>query len=39
MSLSRGVGAYFHEDGYLAAEVVKRDTQQLLQRLIDAKGK
>jgi hypothetical protein len=37
--LCRGVGEYFHADGYLAAEVIKRDTQQLLQRLIDAKSK
>lgn len=37
--LTRSVGAYFHSDGHLCEEAVRRDTQQLLQRFVEAKTK
>lgn len=39
VTLSKSVGAYFHSDGYLAKEVIKADTEELLEQLIEAKSK
>jgi hypothetical protein len=37
--LRRSVGDYFHEDGHLAAEVIKRDAAALLAQLVEEKSK
>jgi hypothetical protein len=38
-SLTRSVGAYFREDGSLAAESIKGDAAALLARLTESKSK
>lgn len=37
--ISKSVGAYFHEDGQLAGDVIRRDAQALLQQFLEAKSK
>lgn len=37
-SLTRSVGAYFHADGHLEAEAVKRDVAALLARVVERKS-
>lgn len=39
LSLSKSVGAYFDEDGLLAAGVIKKDVEQLLQQAVESKTK
>ncbi|KAL4425565.1 hypothetical protein ABPG75_009581 [Micractinium tetrahymenae] len=39
VSLSKGVGQYFHSDGFLAKDAIKADAGALLQQLVDAKSK
>ncbi|KAI7841303.1 hypothetical protein COHA_004922 [Chlorella ohadii] len=39
VSLTKSVGDYFHEDGHLAADVIRQDTQALLEQLLEAKSK
>lgn len=38
-SLSRSVGEYFHEDGQLAAGVIKKDAVELLRKATEGKTK
>ena len=37
--MAKGVGAYFTADGHLAADVIRKDTEQLLRRFLEAKMK
>ncbi|PRW59420.1 putative signal peptidase complex subunit 2 [Chlorella sorokiniana] len=39
VSLTKSVGEYFHEDGHLAADVIRQDTLALLEQLLEAKSK